>query len=273
MDLKILEETPPWDWPEGTNKFFLDILRNKQAEETDRLLAAELTGDITVINDELVDILLLILQNGNESEKLRSKAVISLGPVLEYADTDGFEDPDDVPITESTFRRIQESFRKLYMDAEVPNEVRRRILEASVRAPQDWHQDAVRAAYSSDDEDWKLTAVFSMRWIRSFNKQILEALGSDNEEIHYQAVCAAGNWEVDAAWSHISGLVSSKETDKPLLLTAIDAVASIRPREAGVVLIGLTDSDDEDIVEAAYEAMAMTEVLSDEPFNEEEGDR
>lgn len=273
MDLKTLEETPPWDWPEGTNKFFLDILRNNQAEETDRLLAAELTGDFTVINDELVDILLLILQNGNESEKLRAKAVISLGPVLEYADTDGFEDPDDVPISEGAFRRIQESFRKLYMDAEVPKEVRRRILEASVRAPQDWHKGAIRAAYSSDDQDWKLTAVFSMRWIRGFNKQILEALGSDNEEIHYQAVFAAGNWEVDAAWSHISGLVSSNETDKPLLFAAIDAVASIRPQEAGVVLINLTDSDDEEIVEAAYEAMAMAEVSSDEAFDEEEGDR
>ncbi len=120
MDLKILEETPPWEWPEDTNKFLLDILRNNQAEETDRLLAAELAGEFTVINDELVDTLLSILQNGNESEKLRAKAVISLGPVLEYADTDGFEDPDDVPISEGTFRRIQELLRKLYLDADVP---------------------------------------------------------------------------------------------------------------------------------------------------------
>jgi hypothetical protein len=180
MDLKILKETPPWDWPEGTNKFFLDILRNNQVEETDRLLAAELAGDFTVINDELVDILLSILQNGKESEKLRAKVVISLGPALEYADTDGFEDPDDIPISEGTFSRIQKSLRKLYMDAKIPKEVRRRILEASVRAPQDWHQNAIRAAYSSGDQDWKLTAVFSMCWIRGFNKQILEALGSDN---------------------------------------------------------------------------------------------
>lgn len=272
MDLKIVKETPSLDRPEGTSKIFLDILRDNQAEETDRLRAADLAGDITVINDELVDILLSILQNGNESEKLRAKAVISLGPVLERADTDGFEDPDDVPITEGTFRRIQKSLRKLYLDAEVTKEVRRRILEASVCAIQDWHQDAIRAAYSSDDEDWKLTAVFSMCWVRGFDTQILEALGSDNEEIHYQAVCAAGNWEIDAAWSHVSGLVSSKETDKPLLLAAIDAVASIRPQEAEVVLVDLTDSDDEDIVEAAHEAMVIAEVFLDEAFDEEEGD-
>lgn len=272
MDLKILEETPPWEWPEDTNKFLLDILRNTQAEETDRLIAAELSGDFTVINDELIDILLSILQNGKESEKLRAKAVISLGPALEYADTDGFEGSDDVPISEGTFSRIQKALRKLYLDAEVPKEVRRRILEASVRAPQDWHQDAIRAAYSSGDQDWKLTAVFSMCWIRGFNKQILEALGSDNEEIHYQAVCAAGDWGIDAAWSHVSGLVSSKETDKPLLLAAIEALASIRPQEAGVILIDLLDSDDEGIFEAVHEAMAMAEGSSDEAFDEEEGD-
>lgn len=47
------------------------------------------------------------------------------------------------------------------MDAHVPKDVRRRIVEASVRAPQDWHdEDIVEAAYeamawdpSDDDED------------------------------------------------------------------------------------------------------------------------
>ena len=268
MDLKTLKDTPPWDWPEGAGKMFLEILRDDQADESDRLLAAELAGDFTVINDDLVDALLSILLSGVESEELRCKAVISLGPALEHAETDGFEDPSDVPITEQTFHMIQESLRQLYMDANVPKNVRRWILEASVRAPQDWHQDAVRAAYSSDDEDWKLTAVFSMRFVRGFGDQILEALESADPDVHYEAVCAAGNWEVDGAWPHITTLVTSKETEKPLLLAAIDAVASIRPREAGGILVDLTDSDDEDIAEAAYEAMSMAEGVSDEEYDD-----
>ena len=32
------------------------------------------------------------------------------------------------------------------------------------------------AAYSSEDKDWMLTAVFSMRWVRGFENQILELL-------------------------------------------------------------------------------------------------
>jgi hypothetical protein len=160
--------------------------------------------------------------------------------------------------------RIQESLCKLYMDAGVPKDVRRRILEVSVRAPQNWHQEAVCAAYGSDDEAWRLTAVFCMRFVRGFDEQIGEALESRNPDIHYEAVRAAGTWEVDAAWPHIAALVTSGGTDKPLLLAAIEAVASIRPREAAGILDDLTDSDDEDIVEAVSDAMAMAEGLSDE---------
>ncbi|MFZ0450868.1 MAG: hypothetical protein WAL98_16645 [Desulfatiglandaceae bacterium] len=272
MDLKILKETPPWDWPERADKMFLEILADDQGDASNRILAAELAGDFTVINDDLVDALLSILQGDDESEELRGKAAISLGPVLDHADTDGFDDPEDVPISEDTFRKIQASLRRLYLDAGVPKNVRRRILEASVRAPQEWHQNAIRAAYSSDDEDWRLTAVFSMRWVGGFDNQILEALESNNQNIHYQAVCAAGNWEVDAAWSHLSKLVSAQVTDKPLLLAAIDAVAGIRPQEAGVILVDLTNSDDEDIVEAAHEAMAMAEGPWSDEFDDDDDD-
>jgi hypothetical protein len=259
MELKVLKDTPPWDWPEDADKTILDVLRNDRADEPDRVLAADLAGDFTVVNDELVEALLSILNNGDMSQDIRERAAISLGPILEHADTDGFDDPDDVPVTEDTFLDIKKSLQKLYRDAAVPKTVRRRILEASVRAPEDWHQDAVRAAHASNDEDWKLTAVFSMRWVGGFNHQILEALDSENPHLHYQAVCAAGNWEIDAAWSHISGLITSKETDKALLLAAIDAAINIRPKEAGMILVDLTDSDDGDIVDAAYEAMAMAE--------------
>ena len=151
MDLKIFQKIPPWEWPESTAQIFLDILRDDQADESERLLAVDLAGDFTVINDEIVDALLTIARRGEEPDSLRGAAVISLGPVLEQADIFEFDDPDDVPISEEKFREIQESLYTLYKDAGVPKEVRRRILEAAVRAPQDWHQDAIREAYAGDD--------------------------------------------------------------------------------------------------------------------------
>jgi len=68
---------------------------------------------------------------------------------------------------------------------------------------------------------------------------------------------------VDAAWSHIAALITAEGTDKYLLLAAIEAVAGIRPQEAAEILLDLADSEDEDIADAAYEAMAMSEVLLD----------
>jgi len=260
MDLQILKDTPPWEWPNNAGKLLLEVLRDDRATGPDRLLAAELAGDFTVINDELVSALLSILRNDGEPDKLRGQAAISLGPALEDADTMGFEDPEDVrPITEQTFRTIQKSLRTLYMDASVPQEVRRRILEGSVRAQEDWHRDAIRAAYASGDERWRLTAVFCMQYVRGFHAQILDALNSEDPEIHYEAVCAAGNWAIDAAWAHIAALLRPPTRNKPLLLAAIDAVANIRPHEASDILSGLANSSDEDVADAVYEALTMAD--------------
>jgi hypothetical protein len=202
MNLKALKDTPPWAWPEGTAEKLVSALRDERASEPDRLLATEMAGDFTVVNDESVEALLAILRNGEESQEIRARAAISLGPILAYGDTEGFEDPDDVPISERHFQQIRESLRELYMDAQIPKEVRRRILEASVRAPQDWHRNAVRAAYSSGDDAWELTAVFCMRFLRGFDKEIVEELGNRNQDIQLEAVLAAGNWGGSRLASH-----------------------------------------------------------------------
>jgi hypothetical protein len=266
MNLKTLSDIPPWDWPEGTGKMLLDILRNHAAGEADLLLATELAGDCIVINDELADELLAIVRASDKSGEVRARAAISLGPALEDADIHGFEEPEYSSIGERTFAKIKASLHALYMDAGVPENVRRGILEASVRAPQRWHEHAIRAAYASGDESWRLTAVFGMRFIPGFNEEIVEALDSDNEDIRYEAVLAAGSREVAGAWPRVVALVKSRKTPKHLLLAAIEAVASIRPPEAPEILDDLLDSGDEEVVAAVEEALALAEgPYDDEP--------
>lgn len=257
MDLQLLEAMGPWEWPEETDEFLLGILRDKKAEEADRVLAAELAGDCVVINDALAEALLTILCDDTEPDELRARAPISFGPALELADMDDFYDPDDVPISKAMYLRILDTLHRLYTDGAVPRDVRRRILEGAIRAPQDWHADVVRAAYESGDEQWVLTAVFAMRYIRGFDKQIVEALDNANEEIECEAVNAAGRWAVDKAWGHVKSLVVSKDTDKDLLLAAIGAAASIRHKEASKLFGNLMNSNDEDIADAVDEALLM----------------
>lgn len=271
MDIKILQSTPPWEWPEAAGKTILKTLTDRQAKQSDRLIAAELAGDLVVMNDALAKALLAVLRSPDEPEKLRARAASSFGAVLEQTDIDGFDDPCcDPSITEDTFHTIQDSLQKLFLDAGTPKEVRRRVLEASVRASGDWHATAIAAAYSSGDRDWRLTAVFAMRWVRGFDDRILEALNSPDRDIHVEAVQAAGNWALDAAWSHVVGIVNDPGAPKRLLLAAIEAVGNIRPAEAGAVLADLVESGDEDIAEAVDEAMAMAEVDSEDEDDEDD---
>jgi hypothetical protein len=273
MDINILRDTPPWEWPEAAGKTILKTLTDRRAKDSERLIAAELAGDLVVMNDALANALLAVLRSPDEPEKLRARAAISFGAVLEQTDIDGFDDPCcDPSIAEDTFHTIQDSLQKLFLDAGTPKEVRRRILEASVRASGDWHATAIAAAYSGGDRDWKLTAVFAMRWVRGFDDRILEALNSSDPDIRFEAVQAAGNWALDAAWSHVVGIVNDPGAPKRLLLAAIEAVGNIRPSEAGVILADLAESGDEDIAEAVDEAMAMAEVASEDEDDEDDED-
>jgi hypothetical protein len=142
-------------------------------------------------------------------------------------------------------------------------------MEASVRNPQDWHTAAINSAYASNDADWQLTAAFCMRFVRGFEAQILESLKSTNPEIHYNAIEAAGNWEIDAAWPHMAKLIKSSQTEKAILIAALSAAVCIRPHETEIIE-PFVDSYDEDISEAAMDALAEAGIA--DGWDDEEDD-
>lgn len=261
MDIIKLKEIPPWEWPEDTGATLLPLLQNAGADADDRLLAASLAGDLSVVDDALAGALLAIVVDAGADETLRAQSAIALGPALENADMMGFDDEEEIMISERLFGSIQVALEKCYRDGGCPKEVRRRCLEASVRAPQDWHAAAIRSAYISGDPDWRLTAVFGMNYIEGFEKQIIESLEDDDPDIFYEAVSAAGSWEVAAAWSRIVALVGDEDTEKELRLAAIEAAVNIRPDDVGEILESLLDEEDEEIVEAVHEALAMAEAM------------
>lgn len=258
-ELRELDSALPWDWPEDAADTLIKILRDRNETASDRLVAAELAGEYVVVNDEIVDELLKVLTSDAEPEDLRGQAAISLGPALEAADTDGFDDPDAAPITEDTFKKILVVLPQVYADTNAPKLVRRRVLEAAVRAPQEWQKDAVRSAYADGDPEWKLSAVFGMGCLQGFEAEILESLNNADSEIVYEAVRAAGNWEIEAAWPKIKKILLDGTAEKPVVLAAIEAATAIRVEEVPDLVKDLLDSDDEEIAEAASDAVAMTE--------------
>jgi hypothetical protein len=262
MDLSELNEMDPWDWPEDADQTILAVLHNKKAPEAERLLACELGGDFLVASDEMAAAMLALLEDAGEPAALRGQAAISLGPALESMEIDEYDFPDDgPPLSDAMFRRIQDTFRKLYQTADVPKLTRRRILEASVRAEADWHANAIRAAYVSGDDEWKLTAVFGMQHVDGFDAQILEALQSADKEILFEAVLAAGSQGLAEAAPIICKLAKSNRTERSLRLAAIEALGGIPCDDGEEILLDLSTSTDEEIAETADEALAISGAL------------
>jgi hypothetical protein len=271
LTLQQLAGLEPWQWPDGTPRMLLSTLSDLGASEADLLVASVLAGDTAVIDDALAERLLALCADSDRGEELRCRAAISLGPVLEECDTFDFDD-GHAAITESTFRRVLHELHALHQAAEVPEAVRRCVLEAAVRAPQEWHPAAVGTAWSSPDAAWQRTAVFCMRFVPGFEPQILEAMQQADDVVFYQAVLAAGSKRVQAAWDQVVALLSHPKVEKPLLLAAVDTVACLRPTAAPAELAALLESGDEDVVEAIHEALAMgsVNVEDDDGFLEDD---
>ena len=63
MRMHDLAAMPPWDWPPTAAADILVALEDRDALTSERLLAAELAGDLIVMNDDLAEELLRILQS------------------------------------------------------------------------------------------------------------------------------------------------------------------------------------------------------------------
>ena len=233
MDLKTLLDTPPWDWPRDAGRMFRKILIDQRAEESDRLVAAELAGDFTVINDDLADALLTIVCSADEPENCAPGRQFPLGQYWNRRTPMDSRIRMTYPLPSARFATSRTRWRSSTSITALPRKYGGEFWKHRCAPPRHGTRMRSRHAYSSGDKEWMLTAVFSMRWVRGFDDQILAALKSDDPEIHYEAVLAAGNWELDAAWSHMVALVNDARTPKPLLLAAIGAVGSIRPRRRG----------------------------------------
>lgn len=264
MSFRHLKDIPSWEWPENASDLLLTGLLDPRTSDDDLLLAASLASEVVVIDDRLADALLHLLRSTESSDEVRAAAAIALGPVLEEVDTMGSE---EAPISQAKFREIQATLQELYGDASVPSEVRRRVLEAAVRAPESWQRAAVRAAWASADRNERVTAVFCMGYLRDFEEPIVEALDSDDDDVVLEAVRAAAACELRAAWPRVQELLTKPDVDKALLLTAIESLPSIRPEEIHV-LARLRSHQDPEIAEAVADAESAALAAEPDPADE-----
>lgn len=285
MTLEYLLSTPPWEWPEDAHDTILETLRNPRAQEDERRLAAELAGDLVIMDDEMAEALLRILTDPDEPEELRGRSAIALGPALEEGDTEGPDpDPDYLAVSIPVLQKASRALRKVAEDADAPKLVRRMAMEAAVRWPEAWQDRVVRDAFRTGDPEWVMTSVFCMRWLGGFRDEVLEALDSDDPLILKEAIFAAGRQELDEAWplmarfARAAGegrtfLPDHPHAERDILFAVLETAPFIRPEETGDILIDLLDVGDEEIRTAVSEALEWanwTLEMDEEDWGEEE---
>lgn len=279
MKPSYLQTLESWQWPADAGSSLLEYLRNPKADRSERLAASELAGDLVVMNDEIARALIEIVSSDREPSEIRRAAAISFGPALEEADLEcdlgEIDDELGPAVSPAVFEEVRQRLHRLFLDGSVSKDVRRGILEASVRASEEWHEAAIRQAFESGDRDWLLTGTFCAQFVRGFDREILNALDSDDEDIEREAVRAAGTWGLQRAWRHLASILQ-QGADRELLLAAIEAAPAIDAERAPMLLVELADSpnwaEDEDVQDAIYEALAMCDGLDALEDEDEDGE-
>lgn len=219
-----------------------------------KLRALEFTSDL-IDKDAFALRHLDIVEDGSERTKVRARAAIALGPTIELCGYGFWDDPyDPPPLSRECFRQIQRRFERLYRSADVPKLVRRRALEASVRAPQEWHRGAIRAAWNGEDPEWRRTAVYAMGEVGGFESALSDALDADDKRIVCQALRAAANQDgVPGARKKILHFARTPQAPRGCRIAAIEALRFVSSPDAFSLLDRLThDRDDEVAGTAAW---------------------
>lgn len=142
------------------------------------------------------------------------------------------------------------------------------MLESAVRAPQPWHEGAVRAAWASDDEAWRVSAIFCMGMLDEFDfaREVGEAWRSASALLRRQAMIAAAD----------RGM---RELLPEAVRVAVNPEAELELRVAALQLLGAIGSSDELaqvseleghalLGEDAREAVHWIELRSDADFDD-----
>ncbi len=273
------EPRPPLDSFSEANRELVGALRSSEPG----IRALALSEASPMVDDELARELLRFAREAELPEGERGDALIALGPALEmcwYEEADdgslaeppsGEEDWWGPPLSPGLYREVTEALRHIYHDASQPKLVRRRALEAAVRAPRDWHRDAASSAWRSDDSEWRLTAVFAMGHLPGFAAEIEEALDAEELPIAHEALLAAGRAGIEELADRLMEVAEDPDAQRELRLGAIEALGELGSAEGVDLLQALTLSEDSEIAAVAEEALEELALVSgfDEDLDED----
>ncbi|MBX7213527.1 MAG: HEAT repeat domain-containing protein [Thermoflexales bacterium] len=234
------------------NALFRGLLNDHDASV--RAIAAEaLSGDDSVAN---IDPLIRHMRE-DANEEVRATAARVLGNYLALGELGKL----------STARRdqIYSALNGVWLSTREFTDVRRFALESLGYASNPAIETLIRDAYRSEDADIRVSAVRAMghssdnAWAHIALKELL----NDDEEMRCAAAAACGEIELPDAVGQLALLIERDDALSPRLV-AIDALSYISTREAQRALERAAASEEEEIAEAAEEALDTWEALNGE---------
>jgi HEAT repeat protein len=137
-----------------------------------------------------------------------------------------------------------------------------RALESVAYVSNDEVDYFVRAAYKSEDDDLRVSAVAAMGRSADpvYEDIVRNELNSESADMRAEAAAAAGELELVESVAQLG-----KMLDDPMpfvAIAAIDALAAIGTREAQGHLERASESDDDEVAEAAEEALEELQFMN-----------
>lgn len=228
-----------------------------------RCRAAMMLGDLAVFNDQIGAALLACVRDAELPAEVRASAAVALGPALEQTELVGFDDLefDPPPLPEELFEQIQETFHELSQEPTQSALLRRRALEASVRAPEAWHRESVENAWKTNDCEWQTTAVFCMGYLPGFEDKILEALKSPHQMVVNEAVYTAAERGMPQVFERLAAMARDDKLADEQRFIAIGGLGAMATDQSVAVLTELSTSTNEEIARSAKEALMDAQVV------------
>jgi HEAT repeat protein len=191
---------------------------------------------------------------------VRAHAISALGRYVFEGEATALEewDGEEMVITPEDYARVSDFLFRIAQDPDEALEARRYAIEALAFRTDDADVlDLIAWAYQHRDRRLKVSAIFAMarngdpKW----TNYILAELHSEDPEIRYEAVRAAGELSLHEATDTLIELARGKNVRKSLRLLAIYALGEAGDERAYPVLDRLTHSRDRDVREVAREAI------------------
>lgn len=234
---------------------FRDILLFCLADGDEAVRVAAIEG---LVDDESFTLLerLAALAAEDPSVAVRSEAILALGRfayLMETSDLFG-----------GYRQRLQRLLLELFDDAQAPLVVRRRAIETvSYLAGEPEVEGAIGRAYRAEEREMRVSAIHAMghhmdaRW-----RPALEAeLGSTDAEMRYEAAVACGEMGDEGLVHHLAPLL--EDEDHEVARAAIWALGEIGGKQARRLLERAAEAAEEDIREAAEEALYTLQFFED----------